>query len=59
MRGLGLRDRMEVKVGGGEAADVLVAHALASFKVLGLIEANERKRLRWRPYCLELERCMY
>lgn len=38
-------DRMVVEVRGGIAADVFVAHALASFQVLRLVEVYQREGL--------------
>lgn len=55
--GFRLGDRMVVEVDGGEAADVFVAHALASFQILSVVEVHKRKGLGRGAQALELECC--
>lgn len=51
----GLSDGMKVEVNRRKAADVLVAHALASLEIVGLLEVDEWKLLRGRLQTFEFE----
>jgi hypothetical protein len=55
--GFGLGDRMVVEVDCREAADVFVAHALASLQVFRLVKVDERERFGGGSYAFELECC--
>jgi hypothetical protein len=57
MRGLGLRDGVEVQIRCRETADVLIAHAFAPPDVFSFVEMDKRERFGRRLQSLELERC--